>query len=223
MTSTNKTVLIVDDVKEMRELLAAHVENLDVETAQVGSESSMLSYLKSDKRKPDLVISGFGQNKWDEIKIKAGLTSDDFSSMAPYSDSITYALVGAASEVLQLPATVILQEFGKHWIKFTAKEGCGVMMAMFGSNFFEAISSINNLHQRIGLSMPQLSAPRFNIQTIFETELLVEYIATRKGLGHMMNGLLYCPAEKNNEKIEIKHYAPGERAEHESFLVKKVA
>ena len=37
MTSTNKTVLIVDDVKEVRELLAAHVENLDVETAQAGS------------------------------------------------------------------------------------------------------------------------------------------------------------------------------------------
>ncbi len=171
----------------------------------------------------DLVISGFGQSKWDEIKIKAGLTSDDFSSMAPYSDSITYELVGAASEVLQLPATVILQEFGKHWIKFTAKEGYGVMMDMFGSNFFEAISSINNLHQRIGLSMPQLSAPRFNIQTISETELLVEYISTRKGLGHMMIGLLYGLAEKHNEKIEINHYAPGERAEHESFLVKKVA
>ncbi len=56
MTSTNKTVLIVDDVKEMRELLAAHVENLDVETAQAGSESSMLSYLKSDMRKPDLIL-----------------------------------------------------------------------------------------------------------------------------------------------------------------------
>jgi DNA-binding response OmpR family regulator len=56
MTGTNKTVLIVDDVKEMRELLAAHVEHLDAETVQAGSESSMLSYLKSDKKRPDLIL-----------------------------------------------------------------------------------------------------------------------------------------------------------------------
>jgi hypothetical protein len=176
-----------------------------------------------NKAVKDLVVSAFGQNKWDEIKTKAGLTSDDFSSMAPYSDDITYALVAAASEVLKIPASNVLQEFGKHWIKFTAKEGYGAMMDMFGSNYFEAISSINNLHQRIGLSMPHLSAPRFKIQTISERELLIEYISTRKGLGHMMIGLLYGLAEKHNEKVEIEHFAPGERAENESFLVKKVA
>ncbi len=46
------------------------------------------------------------------IKEKSGLDVEMFISNEGYPDDITYKLVGAASEVLGLPAEKILQAFG---------------------------------------------------------------------------------------------------------------
>lgn len=170
----------------------------------------------------DLVLSAFGAEKWTEICRKAGITQDEFGAMEAYSDDVTYRLVGAASEVLGLSASAILQEFGKHWIKYTAGQGYGPLMDMFGDDFFEAISNINNLHQRVGLSMPHLSAPKFKINRLSPSELMLEYISQREGLSPMMIGLLYGLADKHNEKITVEYFPAGVKAENETFLVKKV-
>ena len=52
----------------------------------------------------DLVLTRFGEAKWDEICRKAEVTEADFVSMEKYPDETTYRLVGAASEVLNTPA-----------------------------------------------------------------------------------------------------------------------
>ena len=45
----------------------------------------------------DLVCSGFGEDKWEEIKAKAAIDIDFFISNESYPDEITYKLVGSAS------------------------------------------------------------------------------------------------------------------------------
>ena len=46
----------------------------------------------------DLVVSNFGEDKWEAIKAKAGVDVEVFVSNEAYPDDITYNLVGAASE-----------------------------------------------------------------------------------------------------------------------------
>ena len=61
----------------------------------------------------DLVTSKFGEDTWERIRSRAGVTSPRFVAMSAYPDEITYALVGAASEELHLTPAQILETFGE--------------------------------------------------------------------------------------------------------------
>ena len=60
----------------------------------------------------DLIVEKFGEDVWEKIAQEAG-TSKTFVSMNQYSDEVTYKLVGAASKILNLSATTVLEVFGE--------------------------------------------------------------------------------------------------------------
>ena len=98
-----------------------------------------LMYGLVNKAVEQLVQRQFGEDKWMEIKNKAGVDSN-FVAMGSYPDEVTFSLVAAASEVLGSPPEAILEAFGEHWIQFTVDEGYGEMMAMYGSSVFEFLN-----------------------------------------------------------------------------------
>lgn len=152
----------------------------------------------------DLVVSKFGNEMWAQIATECGLGSEDFLSLQYYPDALTYSLVASASKHLNVAAPDILHEFGKHWVLFTAAEGYGPMMDLFGSNFKECLTNLNNLHARMGMSMPNLTPPKFNFTEISPTVYEIGYESKRAGLSPMVSGLLYGLAEKYGVKIKIE-------------------
>ena len=64
----------------------------------------------------DLVVDQFGIDKWSQIKELSGIHYDFFVSNEAYEDNITYELVGAASEVLQISSEQVLEAFGEYWV-----------------------------------------------------------------------------------------------------------
>ena len=56
-----------------------------------------------------LVVDNFGQNKWELIKKLSGVNNDYFISDESYDDDITFELVAAASEVLEISSEEILR------------------------------------------------------------------------------------------------------------------
>ena len=89
----------------------------------------------------ELVIAEAGRSIWETIKRKAGVTVPSFVSMKPYPDAMTYDLVAAASEVMEVPADELLCAFGKHWILFTAAQGYGPALEMAGSDLREFVGN----------------------------------------------------------------------------------
>jgi len=171
----------------------------------------------------DLVIKTAGEQAWQTIRLHAGLQADTFVAMESYPDELTYRLVGSVCQALKMEPSAVLRAFGKHWIQYTAVEGYGALMDMFGSDYFEALTNINQLHARIGLSMPALSAPRFNIRRETATRCVVEYISHRQGLAPMMLGLLEGLAEKHQVTVAIEHLPPGEENTNDLFIVTRVS
>lgn len=150
----------------------------------------------------DLVVTQFGDAKWKEIADLSQINTDDFVFMDYYPDEITYTLVGNASKALSLPADAILEEFGKYWVLYTAKEGYGPLMDMFGTDFKMCLENLNNLHARMGMTMPHLTPPRFVFKEMSPQYYTLEYHSKRAGLSPMVNGLIKGIAMKFNEKIE---------------------
>lgn len=152
----------------------------------------------------DLVITKFGEEKWDAICEEAQSPVKEFVNMQYYPDALTYALVGAASNQLELPPNAILAEFGKFWILYTAKTGYGPIMDLFGVDYKSCLAGLNNLHARMGMSMPELTPPRFNFTEVTPKLYQIEYQSKRAGLEPFVQGLLEGLAQKFNTSVRIE-------------------
>ena len=153
----------------------------------------------------DLVTSKFGEDKWIAIKNKVGFEDDFFVSMQSYPDQLTYDLVGATSETLDLAPGDVLEAFGEYWILYTAEEGYGEMLALSGSNLKEFLSNLNMLHERITHIMPDLQPPKFTVEEISSNEVNLTYESYREGLAPLVVGLLRGLGTRFGDKCEIKH------------------
>lgn len=170
----------------------------------------------------DLVQSKFGDEAWSEICKTAKIQSNDFVAMQYYPDTLTYELVGAASKHLKLDPHVILTEFGKHWVLFTAKNGYGPLMDLFGNDYKTCLNNLNNLHARMGMSLPQLTPPRFVFTEVDSKTYQVEYQSKRAGLSPMVLGLLQGLAEKYGEKVTIEHIEGTSEPVSQTFIIRIV-
>ena len=64
------------------------------------------------------IVENHGEDVWNAICAKAGVDTQEFETMTAYDDALTYAMVGAVSETLDLPAESVLKVFGRYWVGF---------------------------------------------------------------------------------------------------------
>ncbi len=168
-----------------------------------------------------LVCQVAGQDAWQDIKRVAGIDVDYFISMNPYPDDVTYKLVGAASQVLGLPAEDILQKFGEYWILYTGQEGYGDLLTRSGRNLKEFLMNLDNIHAQVGLSFEKLQPPSFRCTEVDDNSLVLHYYSARPGLGPMIIGLLQGLGKMMNTRVEVAYILNrAEGASHDEFLVR---
>ncbi|QLE57399.1 heme NO-binding domain-containing protein [Nostoc sp. TCL26-01] len=169
----------------------------------------------------DMVCSRFGEDIWREIKQKAEVDVDVFISMEGYPDDLTHKLVKAASVVLGLSPTEVMQAFGEFWVQYTSEEGYGEMMDMSGDTLPEFLENLDNLHARVGISFPKLEPPSFECSDIEENHLNLHYRSSREGLSPMIVGLVKGLGTKFDTEVDITQTQyRDDGAEHDEFLVK---
>jgi hypothetical protein len=151
-----------------------------------------------------LVTENFGKEKWERIKQISGVTQEYFISNEPYDDDITYELVAAASEVLEIPAEEVLRAFGEYWVLKTGYEKYGELMKAGGENFFEFMFNLPNFHGRIMLIYPNLNPPEFTVERLSANELILHYLSSRQGFTEFVVGLISGLAKMFSEIVEIK-------------------
>jgi len=168
----------------------------------------------------DFVRRGFGDTAWQQIRETADISLEMFVSMDSYPDEMTFKLVVAATEVLNLDAARILEAFGEHWVLYTAQEGYGQMLSMFGSNLEEFLLNLDNLHSHVGLTFPALRPPSFQVERIDDGHgLLLHYRSERTGLAPMVVGLLKGLGRRFSQDIEIRQTAHRGLDDHDVFRI----
>lgn len=173
-----------------------------------------------NKAVEQLVVKHFGEATWETIKAKAGVDIEVFISNDGYDDAITYNLVGAAVEVLKLPAEEILHLFGEHWILCTAKEDYGELMTLHGKTLREFLLNLPNFHTRVQMIFPNLKPPQFEISELGETSLHLHYITHRPGLTEFVVGLIHGLGKMFQTPVTVKQVARrGEGADHDVFHI----
>jgi hypothetical protein len=166
----------------------------------------------------DLVKSKFSEQQWDQIFKQSGATDAAFIRMCPGDDATTYALVGAASDVLGLPASEILQAFGEYWTEFTADEGYGPLLDAAGSTLPEFLQNLDQLHTRVGMMYPDLKPPSFVCSEIADDSLMLHYKSGRDGLDDLVIGLLRGLGRRFKVDVKIEQVSSKEDTGLESVF-----
>ena len=167
-----------------------------------------------------LVRDQAGDATWETIKQRAEVKEDFFVGMQSYPDAVSYRLVGAASEVLGIPAAELLEKFGEYWVLYVAQQGYGHWLAMSGENLRDVLLKLDYLHAQVGLSFPELKPPAFRCTDLSDNSLTLHYFSERPGLAPMVIGLVKGLASRFHTQVSVKQTAStAAGAEHDEFLV----
>ena len=168
----------------------------------------------------DLIISTFGEEKWEIIKQRSGVDIDFFISNEPYDDQITYNLAIEASNELKIPLSEVLHEFGEWWVLKTGKEKYGGLMEAGGENLEEFLLNLPVFHSRIMLIYPRLTPPEFKISNVGDKSVYVHYFSKRVGLQHFVEGLLVGLGKLYKTPVQVEMIqSRDDGSDHEIFKV----
>lgn len=138
----------------------------------------------------ELFVSKYGLNKWDDIRLKLGIVADEFATMEPYPDELTYQMVNCGAEVTGVPLDELLAAFGEHWVTFTDRAGYGALFDIAGDSLPDFLLALDELHVRVGRNFPKLKPPSFRFDVLDRSTMRMHYLTERNGLCPFVLGLL---------------------------------
>lgn len=171
----------------------------------------------------DLITTRHGEDAWERVMAQAGVDAAGFVTTDAYPDEITYRLVGAASPLLGVPATELLERFGEHWVRYVRRTHFGSLMESAGGTVREFLEHLPHLHARVQLHFPALQPPVFRCEAASDGLVRLHYHSTRDGLAPFVVGLLRGVAEMVGQRVAVTH--PVRRADgvdHDEFLIEVV-
>lgn len=169
----------------------------------------------------EMVLMHYDGATWERIRAEAGVVEEEFMSHEAYPDEMTYRLVAAAAQCLNLPAEQILEGFGEHWVLVTAQNGYGAMMDAGGRSLPEFLRNLPGFHARVSLIFPDLKPPVFRVSDVTEYSLRLHYYSHRPGFAPFVVGLLRGLAARFATDVAVEPGASRtEGADHDEFLVK---
>lgn len=168
----------------------------------------------------DLVVTKFGQQKWEEVLERSGIEEDFFISSEPYDDAITYNLARAISEETSMSLSDVFVAFGEWWVIKTTKEKYGGMLESGGATLKEFLENLPLFHNRVMLIYPKLTPPEFKISNVTNTSLQLHYFSKRDGLQDFVKGLIQGLSIMFKSPVKIEIIASRkEGASHEIFKI----
>jgi hypothetical protein len=169
----------------------------------------------------ELVVENHGQEVWDRVCKQAGFTEGSFLSMQSYDDALTFNLVGAVCAELGAEPADVLRSFGRWWITFTAAEGYGEMLQLYGDDLGTFLDNLGDMHDRVALTFPDLVPPRFEIEELEPNVFQLDYHSDRDGLSPMVLGLLDGLAERFETQLEVEEVCTRAERGFDRFILKE--
>lgn len=108
-----------------------------------------------------LSIENFGNEKWEEIKLKSNIDEDLFLCDPSYPGEYIYQFVVNASEIIGIPTEKKTHNFGTYWSLKIGEKHYGPMAWAAGKDISQFILYLAHLHSRFMLFYSNIKAPEF--------------------------------------------------------------
>lgn len=170
-----------------------------------------------------LVLRNFGEEAWEQIKAEAALEMEGhFLVRLVYEDSISYDLVGAASKVLNVPASDILELFGKMFFDYCKESGYDKILQVLGGTTTDFLQNLDALHDHLSSIYPGMRAPSFRCtERESDGATILHYYSERPGLEHIVIGIVKAVAsELHNSTVNVEVIqAKSDDCDHVQFAI----
>ena len=166
-----------------------------------------------------MVLEKFSREQWQRVLELSGLPANTFMSTRSYDDAVTLSLVGAVSEVLELPVDDCLDTFGQFWLAEFAPQSYEMLLSATGGSLFEFLENLDSLHDRISSTFVEYGSPTFKLEMLAENRAKVFYCSGRSGLVPFVVGLIKGMQVRFNVVITIREVIIDSTGEGDSATI----
>ncbi len=137
----------------------------------------------------------YGADLWSDVAMRAGLGFDGFESMLSYDADLTDVVLAAACALLDKPRDVLLEDLGTYLVSHPNVEALRRLLRFGGTTFEEFLHSLDELHDRARLAVPELEMPRLELRDHATAAYTLIVSHRHPGFGHVMVGVLRAMAD----------------------------
>ncbi|XP_046624706.1 soluble guanylate cyclase gcy-33-like [Neodiprion virginianus] len=203
------------------------IEGLPLSTLQLASHNQMhriliYAYGFVNYALELLVVKTFDTETWEIIKKDAAVNMEgQFLVRQIYDDEITYNLIAAAVNRLNIPANEILELFGKMFFEFCQDSGYDKILQVLGATPRDFLQNLDALHDHLGTLYPGMRAPSFRCTERPEDgALILHYYSDRPGLEHIVIGIVKTVAKKlHGTDVDMRILKTKNECDHVQFLI----
>ncbi|OXU25138.1 hypothetical protein TSAR_004916, partial [Trichomalopsis sarcophagae] len=138
-----------------------------------------------------------------------------------YDDEVTYNIIAAAVNRLNIPANEILELFGRMFFEFCQDSGYDKILQVLGATPRDFLQNLDALHDHLGTLYPGMRAPSFRCTERPEDGALVlHYYSDRPGLEHIVIGIVKTVAKKlHSTDVDMQILKTKNECDHVQFLI----
>lgn len=151
----------------------------------------------------------YGRMAWADVTREARLDFRDFEAMLPYPDAITDAVLDAMAVVLGKDQQTVLQDLGTYLVTHDNMDVVRRLLRYGGGEFEDFLISLDELSDRIRLSLPDLAVPQLNLQPHGDGSFTLKIDSDRLGYGALLMGIVQALADDYGALVLADLQTPG--------------
>ena len=137
----------------------------------------------------------YGARAWREIAEEAGLGFDNFEALLSYENAVTENVLQTAREFVANPRDVLLEDLGSYLVSHPNVQALRRLLRFGGETFVDFLHSLDELHDRARLAVPDLLLPVMELRGHCSTTFSLLLTHEHPGFGHVIVGLLRAMAD----------------------------
>ncbi len=148
----------------------------------------------------------YGADTWASVTQDAGLGFERFEPMLEYDDAQTYAVLDAAAARLSKTRETLLEDLGTYLITNPHVQAPRRLLRFGGVTFVDFLHSLDDLHDRARLAVPELDLPKLELLGYRATGGFTLYCRWRHpGFGYVLIGVLRAMADDYGALVFMEH------------------
>ena len=155
----------------------------------------------------------YGEDIWRKVAEQAEVGVSGFEAMLTYDDRTTQAVIDATAEVLHQDQCDFLESLGTYLVAHKNMRSVRRLLRFGGENFEEFLLSLDELPDRIRMTVPDLEFPKLEVTDFGHGQFVLRCIWARRLFDHVVVGILRGMADDYGALVLLDHTEVGEATE----------